>query len=132
MPDFGVGGKEAVERKNHDLAVKAAVKAHECRAEDVLVLDMRPLVDYTDFFVIASAASATQIKGMAREIEKTLFKGGAVLISAHGRETGWILLDFGDVIVHIFNSESRRFYSLERLWADAKRYDISQLVTEGS
>lgn len=110
---------QEMERKNRELAVLAALTMHEQRAEDIIVLDMRTLVDYADFFVIGSASSLTRMRGVARRVEKALTKHGAKRLNQPDRETSWVLADFGDVLVHIFDNESREFYRLEDLWGDA-------------
>ena len=110
---------EAMDKKNRRLAVAAAVAMDGQRAENVLILDLRGLVDYADYFVIASAASVMRIRGVARAAEKTLAALGAIRLNRPDRDTGWALLDFGDVIVHIFDSAAREYYRIEDLWGDA-------------
>lgn len=109
----------SVERKNRDLAAMAAVAMHEQRAEDIIVLDMRGLIDYADFFVIGSAASLTRMRGVARWVEKVLTKNGGKRLNQPDRDASWILVDFGDVLVHVFDDQAREFYRLEDLWGDA-------------
>ena len=89
--------------------------------KDVKVLDLRGLSNIADFFVIASGSNPNQLRAMADLVEEKLFKAGLKLHHSEGYTGGmWILLDFGNIIVHIFNSEQREFYSLDRVWADAK------------
>jgi len=89
--------------------------------KDVKVLDLRGLSNIADFFVIASGSNPNQLRAMADLVEEKLFKAGLKLHHSEGYTGGmWILLDFGNIIVHIFNSEQRDFYSLDRVWADAK------------
>ncbi len=108
-----------VERKNRDLALLAARTLDDQRATDILVLDLRGLVDYADFFIIASATSLTRARGAWRMLDNRLRKAGAKLLNQPERESGWLLADYGDVLVHIFENEAREFYRLEDLWGDA-------------
>lgn len=85
----------------------------------------------TDYFIICTGTSNTQIRALAGEVEFKL--GEADVFPAHIEgldEATWVLLDYSSVIVHIFNSETRRFYNLEKLWADADEVDISSLLTD--
>lgn len=115
------GNAYDVERKNRNLALSAARTLDDQRATDILVLDLRGLVDYTDFFVIASAASLARARGAWRLLDKRLTRAGAKLLNQPERESGWLLADYGDVLVHIFENEGREFYRLEDLWGDAPR-----------
>ncbi len=111
--------KKEIEEKNRELAIQAAVAIHEQRGEDIIILDLRRLVDYADFFVIASASSLSRIRGIARNVERVLAKSGGKRLNQPARETIWVLADFGDVLVHLFDREAREFYRLEDLWGDA-------------
>jgi ribosome-associated protein len=105
-----------------DLAVLAARAAAEKLAERVVVLDVRDLIVITDYFVIASGSSERQVKAVAEDIERALLSHGAKPVRREGElETHWMLLDFVDIVVHVFAEEERDFYDLERLWADAPR-----------
>ncbi len=112
-----------VERKNRELAIQAALAMHEQRADEVVILDLRGLVDYADFFVIGSASSLTRMRGIARMVDKRLIKHGGKLLNRPDHEGNWILADYGDVIVHIFDAEARDFYCLEDLWGDAPKIE---------
>ncbi|MCC8190008.1 MAG: ribosome silencing factor [Planctomycetes bacterium] len=112
-----------IEQKNRDLAVAAAIALHEQRADDIVVLDVRALADYADYFVIASAASSTRMRGAARHVERTLAKRGGKRLNQPDRDAGWILIDFGDILVHIFDTQARDFYRLDELWGDAPEVD---------
>lgn len=88
---------------------------------DIRVLDLRGISNIADFFVIASGNNANQLRAMADMAEEKLFKAGLKLHHSEGYSGGvWILLDFGSIIIHLFNKEQREFYSLDRVWADAK------------
>ncbi len=103
-----------------ELAAAAARAAAEKNAHDVVVLEVGEVTDIADFFVIASGRSDRQVKTIVEEIESALRSRGARPVRREGeREAQWVLLDFVDVIAHVFLDEQRDFYGLERLWADA-------------
>ncbi len=91
------------------------------KAEDIKVLDLQGLSNITDYFVIASGSNINQLRAMADHVEEKLFQAGFKLHHSEGYQGGsWILLDFGNIIIHLFNRETRDFYSLDRVWSDAK------------
>lgn len=97
----------------------------ERKAENVVALDVRKLTSYTDAFIIASGRSNRQVTAIGQHIRTEMKKMDIQAFSVDGLEEGkWVLLDFGDVIIHIFYDETRRFYDLEGLWADARRVEI--------
>lgn len=103
------------------LARVAVDAASDKKASDVLLLDIRELSTIADYFVICNGNNARQIQTIADTIDEELGKQGARLLHREGAaETGWILLDFGDIIVHIFGPKEREYYRLERLWSGAK------------
>ena len=102
----------------------------EKKAEDIVAIETAGITIVADYFVIASATSNPHVKALADDVEDELAKLGVFASHIEGRATGWILLDFNDVIVHVFLNESREYYNLEHLWADANRVDISHLITE--
>lgn len=92
---------------------------------DVKILDLRELVSFADYFVICSADSDTQVKAIADEVEKSLKDEGIKSWHTEGyRALSWVLIDYVDVVVHIFRKESRIFYNLERLWGDAPTTEV--------
>ena len=101
---------------------KAAVDiASDRKASDVLLLDIREVTVIADYFVICSGSNSRQIKAIADAIDEELGEQGADLLHREGTaESGWVLLDFGSIIIHIFGVEEREYYRLERLWGDAK------------
>lgn len=103
-------------------AAKIAQEAlDDKKAEDIKVLDLQGLSNITDYFVIASGNNVNQLRAMADNVEEKLFKAGYKLHHSEGYQGGaWVLLDFGNIIVHLFNKEEREFYSLDRVWGDAK------------
>ena len=109
----------------HQEAEKMAKIAKEAledkKGEDIKVLDLNGLSNIADFFVIGSGNNPNQIRAMADRVNEKLFKEGYKLHHSEGYSGGmWILLDYGSLIVHIFDKEQRNFYALERVWGDAK------------
>ena len=101
------------------------------KARDIKVLKTDQVSVLADYFVICTAGSTTQIKTLNDETGKVLSEMGEPPLHNEGyRDGGWVLLDFGCVVVHIFLEETRKFYDLERLWSDAEKVDISSLLTE--
>jgi ribosome-associated protein len=109
-------GEEASEL-TYDMAVTAARAALEMFAEDVLIMDMREAVSYTDYFVVASAETERQTRRVADEVIEKMNEAGHRPTSRRiGEETQWVSLDYLDVLVHVFTTESRDFYRLESYW----------------
>lgn len=108
--------------------MSAAVEALvEKKAKNVVLLDMRGLVSYTDYFIIAEGESAMQARAMAEEVISALKKEGFPVFQVEGLDSaGWVLLDCGEMIVHIFLPELRAFYALENFWSEAPREEISE------
>jgi ribosome-associated protein len=103
------------------------------KAKDIKVLETKGITVLADYFVICTAGSTTQIKTLADEVYKILGEKGEKSLRTEGyRGGGWVLVDFASIVVHIFLKDIREFYSLERLWRDARELDISQWVTEDS
>jgi len=101
------------------------------KAQDIKLLRTENITVLADYFVICTANSTTQLKTLSDEVEKTLKEKGEMPLRREGhRNGGWVLIDFACVIVHIFLQEAREFYTLERLWSDAKDVDISDIVGE--
>ncbi len=93
---------------------------------DVKIIDLKKLTTIADYFVICSADSDTQVKAIADEVDKTLRDEGIRSWHKEGyKGLNWVLLDFVDVVVHVFKKDSRQFYNLEKLWGDAEITDVS-------
>jgi len=110
-----------------DDEVKLAIScASEKKAFDIVALDLREIASFTEFFIIASGTNVRQVQAISDEItEKLKEQLNSRVIRIEGYPTGeWILLDYGDFIVHIFEQKAREFYDLERLWRDAKKVQI--------
>ena len=108
-------------------AVFIAQAAQEKQAGEVLVLEVGSMTSLADFFVFASGDSERQVRGIASFIEKTMSTRYKTVPDIEGKETAnWILLDYGDIIVHIFKTDVRKYYALEKMWADAPEISIPE------
>lgn len=112
---------------------RAVRAASDKKAKDITVVDVGEFLSITDHFLICSAPSERQVRTIAEEIEKVLAAGDPddrrKPIRREGTpEGGWILLDYGDFVVHVFSDEMRGYYDLERLWKDAPRPELPELV----
>ena len=101
------------------------------KGAEIKVLDISKVTTMADYFVICQGNWGPQMKAISEEIEDKLAELGVKPIGREGMSTAyWILLDYSDVIVHIFNGEARNFYSIENLWTDATEVDISEIITQ--
>lgn len=117
--------KEHSAKSGLELAETCARAAIAAKAEDLIILDVRGIASFTDYFVIMNGRSTRHVQGLAETIEGELRSKRVKATHAEGLQEGmWVLLDFEDVIVHIFYYDQRSFYNLEGLWHDAKRIDI--------
>ena len=109
------------------LAQRAAALCLDLKANDVVMLDVRGVTDMTDFFVIASGTSDTHVRSVAEHVLEELRKQGSRAHHVEGVQQGrWVLLDYVDMVVHIFHPTLREFYQLERLWSDAAVVAVDQ------
>jgi len=107
-------------RETMSTARRAAQILLDSKASDVVLLDLRPVSDMTDFFIVASGTSDTHVRASAGHVMQTLKREGIAVHSIEGMEQGrWVLLDYVDFVVHVFHPTLRSFYQLERLWGDA-------------
>ena len=113
------------------LAEEIAKVLDEKKAIDIVAIKTEEVTFVSDAFVIATGTSSTHIKSLADDVEYEI-KKRLDIDPEHieGKSTGWILLDYGTVLVHVFDKENREYYSLERLWTDAARLDLSDIITE--
>lgn len=112
------GGLDKI-REPADVAHKAVEAAADKMATDILMLDLRGRCSFADYFVVCSGGSERQIKAILEEIDKVLTLEGTPLLRKEGStDSGWVLLDFGEVIIHIFTPEIRDYYRLDKIWAD--------------
>ena len=101
------------------------------KAKDIRLIKIEGISSLGDYFVVASAINTTQVKAIADEVEDEMTKLGLEPNRVEGRQSAqWILMDYYDVMVHVFLDEARSFYNLERLWSDAPQLDISDLLTQ--
>ena len=116
---------------NLDDEVKLAITcASEKKAFDIVAIDLREIASFTEFFIIVSGANQRQVQAISDEIGEQLKKQlNSRVIRIEGYQSGeWVLLDFGDFIVHIFEQKARDFYDLERLWRDAKKVELPKEI----
>ncbi|MDZ4803456.1 MAG: ribosome silencing factor [Candidatus Eisenbacteria bacterium] len=117
-------GKVSID--THAVAIAAAREAQKKKARDIVVLDLRQLTGVCDYFIIATGQSDTQVRAIADQVEDGMKELGHRVWHVEGHSTGrWVLLDFVDVVVHVFNPDARDLYQLEKLWRDAGREEIA-------
>jgi ribosome-associated protein len=105
-------------------ACRAARIAADNKGQDVLVLDLRPITPLFDFFVVATGGSRRQVHTIVEEVDAGLRAVGDERLGVEGYEASkWVVQDYGDVVVHVFDPDTRDYYKLEELWADAPRVD---------
>ena len=124
------GGQEGTNVDSKDIALLAAEAASDKKAEDIVALDVSELLVVTEYFVIATGRTNIQVRAIADEVEEQLrVKAGEKPIGREGAgEDKWVLLDYGDFVVHVFQPEERDFYRLEKLWGDAPRLELPESV----
>lgn len=116
---------------SQSLAFAIASILAEHKAQDVLVLDLREIAGWTDFFVLGSSSSITHMRGLSRFVEEYLESEKIASLNrpVASDDESWLLQDIGDVVVHIMSREARNFYELEKLWYKAKAYSLSAGVS---
>jgi ribosome-associated protein len=118
----------AAEECNEQLDERVCAALHagsEKKAIDSIVLDLREIASFTDYFVIFSGANERQVQAISDEVYEQLKKAGSPAARVEGYKTAeWILLDYGDFVVHVFEQKARKFYDLERLWRESKRVEL--------
>jgi len=117
-----------VTQETHDakeMVTAAAAAAADKKASDLIILEVYAILNITDYFLICSGKNDKQTKAIADEVRKTIRELGGKPLRAAGEDLGdWILIDYGDFVVHIFTEEKREYYQLERLWSDAPQLDF--------
>lgn len=104
-----------------EMANKAVELLKDKKAKDIRLLDIHEISTLADYFIIATGTSTTQVQAMADELDEKMQKAGFKLYHKEGFRGGrWVLLDFSNLVVHLFHTEEREFYNLERIWVDAK------------
>lgn len=119
--------KEITELSARDKALAIARLVLDKKASDAVVLEMKEITSFTDYFVICSGESTTQVRTIAEYVAEKLREEGIKPIGVEGlSHARWVLLDFNDVVLHVFEAETREFYQLEKLWLDAPRLPLSR------
>ena len=111
--------------------IKIAVKAlDDKKGENICVIDISEQTVITDYFIIVNGNSPSQVQALVENVTEALEKNGVTLLQSEGKASGnWILLDFNDIIVHVFLKEDRELYDLERMWRDGKFIDVNTLLS---
>lgn len=117
----------SIELAEFDNRIRRAINAAaEKKAIEPTVLDLRGISTFTDFFVIVTGANRRQVQAISDEVVEQLKRNGSPAARVEGYQNAeWVLIDYGDFVVHIFDDKARRFYDLERLWREARRRDLS-------
>ena len=114
-----------------EMALTAARALDEKKGLEISAIEITDLTSLADYFVFATGNSNTQINALCGAVEKALDEQGVPVLRREGYRDGtWVLLDYGDIVVHVFNAEAREFYSLERLWKDGKPVDLTGVLAE--
>ena len=112
-----------------EMALLAAKALSDKKGREIQVLEIGELTTLADYFVIASTTSSTHVKALVDEVEFQLKEKGVEPRKLEGYQyANWIIMDYGDVIVHVFHEETRKFYTLERLWSDGETIDMKELL----
>ena len=115
-------------KQSKEMAKLAYQALSEKKAEDIRIIDISEISVIADYFIIASGSNANQLQAMQDSVDKQLYKAGYHAKQIEGNQrSSWILMDYSDIIVHIFSKEDRLFYDLERIWRDGKDIDPEEL-----
>ena len=118
-------------KQSKEMARKAFKALDDKKAKDVRILDISSVSVLADYFLIASGANKNQVQAMVDNVEEELHKAGFTPKQIEGYQTAnWVLLDYGDIIIHIFDEENRLFYDLERIWRDGTLIQAEDLNSE--
>lgn len=115
-------------KQSKEMAKLAYQALSEKKAEDIRIIDISEISVIADYFIIASGSNANQLQAMQDSVDEQLYKDGYHAKQIEGNQrSSWILMDYSDIIVHIFSKEDRLFYDLERIWRDGKDIDPEEL-----
>lgn len=118
--------KESKQIESKAKSIQAAKAALDKKSKETLILELKDLTVIADYFVICSGTSTTQVKAIADYIENELREQGIRPIGVEGRDNAhWVLMDYGDIVIHIFEEETRAYYELEKFWLDAPRISFN-------
>ena len=115
---------------NKEIFRIAANALNDKKARDLALIEISELTVLADYFLIATATSSTHVHSLADEVEAKLKEAGVEPHHIEGRTTGWIVLDYSSVIIHIFTPDQRVFYDLDRMWSDGKPLDLDEILNE--
>lgn len=116
------------DNKTKEFAVLAVEALEDKKAEDITIIDISEVSVIADYFIIAGGNNKSQIQALSDAVDEKLGRAGLPLKQIEGyNNANWILLDFGDIIVHIFDKENRLFYDLERIWCDGQKIELNDL-----
>ena len=131
----GIGHEAQIERevvsmnRELEMAKLACHALDEKKGKDIKVIDIHEVSVIADYFVIASASNQNQVQAMVDNVDETLGRAGFEAKQIEGtRNSSWVLMDYGDMIVHVFDEENRLFYDLERIWRDGKVLDVNEFL----
>ncbi len=111
-----------------EMAAMACQALEEKKAMDIKVINIEEVSSLADYFIIASGSNRNQVQAMADEVDETLGRAGVEMKQREGyTSANWILLDYGDIVIHLFDEENRLFYDLERIWRDGKVVEVADL-----
>lgn len=111
-----------------ELAKLAYNALDDKKGEDIRIIDISKISVLADYFLIASGSNKNQVQAMADNVQEELYKAGTEVKQIEGYQTGnWILMDYGDIIIHVFSSEDRLFYDLEKIWRDGTGISVQEL-----
>ena len=114
--------------KSNDMAKLAVAALEDHKAEDISVIDIREVSPIADYFIIASGNNQNQLQAMRDAADEALYKAGIKVQQVEGNQNStWILMDYNDIIIHIFSKEDRLFYDLERIWRDGRIMEAAEL-----
>ena len=113
---------------SREMAKTACHALSEKKAEDLRIIEISEISPLADYFIIATGANTNQIEAMRDAVEEALYKAGVQVKQIEGnRSSSWLLMDYGEIIVHVFSKEDRLFYDLEKIWTDGKRIEVDDL-----
>ncbi len=113
---------------SREMAKAACNALSEKKAEDIRIIDISEISPLADYFIIANGSNENQLQAMVDAVDEELNKLGHTAKQIEGnRNSTWILMDYADIIVHVFSKEDRLFYNLERIWTDGKRMELDEL-----
>ena len=120
------------DKKAKEMARLAYEALEDKKAQDIKIINIEEVSVLADYFIIASGTNRNQVQALSYNVEEVLYKAGYPVKQTEGYSTAnWVLEDFGDIIVHVFDAENRLFYDLERIWRDGKTVSVDELNETG-